>query len=144
MSGIFPKLDSQNGLRRLWGGPNFRWNLFLLALLLAECVVFGAATLALRQWMRESGVERGGAESEPEDHVGTMLLLMAWLARHRPELLDAFLADHLLPWTPHFLGIVEAASDHPFYRGLAALTRTSLEGVRAARGLAVEEPRFYR
>ena len=33
MSGIFPKLDSQNGLRRLWGGPNFRWNLFLLALL---------------------------------------------------------------------------------------------------------------
>ena len=43
MSGIFPKLDSQNGLRRLWGGPNFRWNLFLLALLLAECVVFGAA-----------------------------------------------------------------------------------------------------
>ena len=43
MSGISPKLGSQNGLRRLWGGPNFRWNLFLLALLLAECVVFGAA-----------------------------------------------------------------------------------------------------
>ena len=109
-----------------------------------DAVVFGAATLALRQWMREGGVERVGAESEPEDHVGTMLLLMAWLARHRPELLDAFLAEHLLPWAPHFLGIVETASDHPFYRGLAALTRTSLEGVRAARGLAVEEPRFYR
>ena len=43
MSGIFPKLDSQNGLRRLWGGPNFRWNLFLLILLTVECAVFGAA-----------------------------------------------------------------------------------------------------
>ena len=38
-----PKLGGQNGLRRLWNGPNFRWNLFLLVLLVAECAVFGAA-----------------------------------------------------------------------------------------------------
>ncbi len=43
MSGTSPKLGAQNGLRRLWSGPNFRWNLFLLALLLVECGVFGAA-----------------------------------------------------------------------------------------------------
>ena len=37
------KLGGQNGLRRLWNGPNFRWNLFLLVLLIGECAVFGAA-----------------------------------------------------------------------------------------------------
>ena len=43
MSDTSRKLGVRNGLNRLWSGPNFRWNLFLLALLLAECVVFGAA-----------------------------------------------------------------------------------------------------
>lgn len=109
-----------------------------------ESVVFGEATLALRQWMRARGVRRLGQEAEPEDHVGTMLSLMAWLARERPELLDEYLADHLLPWAPHFLAIVEEQAGHPFYRGLAALTRLSLEGIRANRGLRVAEPRFYR
>lgn len=37
------KLGGQGGLRRLWNGPNFRWNLFLLILLTVECAVFGAA-----------------------------------------------------------------------------------------------------
>lgn len=42
MSDKTPKLGGQSGLRRLWNGPNFRWNLFLLLLITAECVVFGA------------------------------------------------------------------------------------------------------
>lgn len=43
MSDKSSKLGGQGGLRRLWNGPNFRWNLFLLVLLVAECAVFGAA-----------------------------------------------------------------------------------------------------
>lgn len=109
-----------------------------------ESVVFGEATLALRQWMRACGVRRLGQEAEPEDHIGTMLSLMAWLARERPELLDEYLADHLLPWAPHFLVVMGEQAGHPFYRGLAALTRLSLEGIRDQRGLQVTEPRFYR
>ena len=109
-----------------------------------ETVVFGEATLVLRQWMRVSGVRRLGDEAEPEDHIGLMLQLMAWLARERPALLDEYLADHLLTWAPHFLDVMESATTHPFYRGLAALTRLSLEGIGEARGLVVEEPRFYR
>lgn len=109
-----------------------------------ETVVFGESTLALRQWMRCAGVRRLGAEAEPEDHIGTMLQLMAWLARHRPDLLDEYLADHLLTWAPHFLGIMEEQARHPLYGGLAALTRLSLEGIQDERGLVVEEPRFYR
>lgn len=28
-----------------------------------------------------------------EDHIGTMLVLLAWLAEERPELVDEFLRD---------------------------------------------------
>ena len=36
-------LGNQGALHRLLNGPNFRWNLFLVALLIVECVIFGAA-----------------------------------------------------------------------------------------------------
>lgn len=35
--------EKGDSLRRLMNGPNFRWNLFLVMLLLAECVIFGIA-----------------------------------------------------------------------------------------------------
>ena len=49
-----------------------------------ECVVFGATTLELRVWMREHGVARTADEKTPEDHIGLMLALMAWLAQNQP------------------------------------------------------------
>lgn len=109
-----------------------------------ECVVFGASTLKLRTWMRERGIERLGADAEPEDHIGLMLLLMTWIADNRPELLDEYLRDHLLPWAGHFLDLVEHEAAHPFYEGLARLAHASLEGLRVASGLQVAYPRFYR
>lgn len=35
--------EKGDSLRRLMNGPNFRWNLFLVILLLTECVIFGIA-----------------------------------------------------------------------------------------------------
>ncbi len=109
-----------------------------------ECVIFGATTLALRAWLREVGIQGPGNGKEPEDHIGLMLLLMSWIARHRPELLDGYLADHLLPWAPHFLGVVQRETQHPFFQGLALLTASSLEGIQDALSLDVTVPRFYR
>lgn len=109
-----------------------------------ECVVFGESTLALRQWMRASGIERLGGQSDPEDHIGLMLMLMTWIAQHRPELLDEFLRDHLLTWAGHFLVGMKEAAQHPFFEGLASLTRQSLEGIQRERGIDVAYPRFYR
>lgn len=108
-----------------------------------ECVVFGEATLALRAWMRRVGVARTTDERTPEDHIGLMLALLSYLAEERPELVDEYLRDHLLTWAPHYLEALEAAADHPFYQGLAALTRSTLLGLQAARGLEVALPRFY-
>lgn len=107
-------------------------------------VIFGESTLALRAWMREHGIERTVDERTPEDHIGLMLVLMAFLAQERPNLLDEYLSEHFLTWAPHYLNALEEATTHPFYAGLARLTRVTLEGIRDARGLAVVEPRFYR
>lgn len=131
--------------RRLFAGPGQKamppWGSVYTD---RECVVFGEATLALRQWMRAQGISRPGDGTEPEDHIGLMLLLLAWLARNRPALVDEYLSEHLLTWAPHFLEGVEASAVQPFFEGLALLTRTSLAAIVGLRGLQVEEPRFYR
>lgn len=109
-----------------------------------ECVIFGLTTLDLRQWMRRNGISRPDHDGEPEDHIGLMLLLMAWIARERPELLDEYLTEHLLTWAPHFLDIVEHEAQHPFLEGLACLTHSSLQGMQEVRNLDVTVPHFYR
>ena len=109
-----------------------------------ECVVFGATTLELRRWMRERGIARQTDDKTPEDHMGLMLVLMAWIARNQPEDLAEFLRLHLLTWSTHFLDQLAEAARQPFYEGLARLTKASLEGIEAELGLEVVHPRFYR
>lgn len=109
-----------------------------------ECVVFGKSTLELRAWMREQGIERLTDDKTPEDHIGLMLALMAWIAREKPEILDDFMRLHLLTWSSHFLGQLAEAAEQPFYEGLALLTKASLEGIQDELGLEVVYPRFYR
>ena len=69
---------------------------------------------------------------------------MAWLAQYQPENLEEFLRLHLLTWAGHFLDELAEAAEHPFYKGLARLTKASLDGLQDALGLEVETPRFYR
>lgn len=109
-----------------------------------ECVVFGEATLHLRAWMRERGVARSSDEKTPEDHIGLMLALMSHLCRTQPDCLDEYLCLHLLTWAPHYLEELAEEARHPFYRGLASLTRSTLSGVQEFRGLSVATPRFYK
>lgn len=109
-----------------------------------EGVVFGETTLALRQWMREKGIERLADEKTPEDHIGLMLLLMAWIAQNKPEGLEEYLSEHFLTWSSHFLAQLEDAAEQGFYEGLAGLTRSSLEGLQNTLQLEIDYPRFYR
>ncbi|MBQ9954626.1 MAG: Tat proofreading chaperone DmsD [Eggerthellaceae bacterium] len=110
----------------------------------SECVIFGESTLALRFWMRQHGIERLGDEATPEDHIGLMLELMAWISKEKPELLDEYLREHLLTWSSHFLGQLEEAANHPFYRGLASIAKLSLEGIQEELKLEVTYPRYFR
>lgn len=109
-----------------------------------ECVVFGESTLVLRAWMRAQGIARLVDDKTPEDHIGLMLVLMAWIARNQPADLDDYLRLHLLPWSSHFLDELAEAAKQPFYEGLARLAKASLEGIQSERALDVAYPRFYR
>ncbi len=106
--------------------------------------MFGETTLALRAWMREHGVARATDDKTPEDHIGLMLALMSHLCRMQPEALDDYLCGHLLTWAPHYLEELAVAARHPFYHGLAELTRSTLLGIQDFRGLSVKLPRFYK
>ncbi|MFR3091124.1 MAG: Tat proofreading chaperone DmsD [Eggerthella lenta] len=99
-----------------------------------ECVVFGATTLELRAWMRSHGIARQTDDKTPEDHMGLMLVLMAWIARNQPQDPGEFLRLHLLTWSSHFLDQLIEAAGQPFYEGLARLTKASLEGIQAELG----------
>lgn len=109
-----------------------------------ECVIFGQTTTALHEWMLEHGVVRNGDSSSPDDHIGLMLGLMAWIARDRSENLEEYLSTHLLTWASHYLGELLESADHPFYKGLAQLTKLSLDGIQQALSLDVVAPHFYR
>ena len=87
-----------------------------------ECVIFGNSLLALRDFLKRHQIAFQAQQDEPEDHIGLMLMLAAYLAETRPHLLVEFLSQHLLTWVPHFLNKLANVENHPFYQGLAQLT----------------------
>ncbi|PLR53476.1 Tat proofreading chaperone DmsD [Chimaeribacter arupi] len=107
-------------------------------------VVFGDSTLALRHWLAARGITSYHPPQEPEDHIGLLLLMAAWLAEERPADVDAFLAGHLLPWAPRYLTLLEPAAGHPFYQAAASLTRLTLAGWHKAREIEVPAKTLYR
>lgn len=109
-----------------------------------ESVLFGNSTLHLREWMRQRGIEPNLAQAEPEDHVGLMLMMASWLAANDTSSLNAFLAEHLLPWSSRYLTLLEQGAAHPFYQAVALLAQTTLEGWRQECSLSVIERELYR
>ncbi|MCT4703997.1 Tat proofreading chaperone DmsD [Enterobacteriaceae bacterium H20N1] len=96
-----------------------------------ENVLFGDSMLELRQWMRENGIAHQTEQNEPDDHIGTLLMLAAWLAEQgHQQRVDELLARHLLPWAGRFLELFTQKAAHPFYQGLGELTRLTLAGWR--------------
>ncbi|CAM3614536.1 Tat proofreading chaperone DmsD [Rahnella bruchi] len=108
-----------------------------------ESVVFGDSTLTLRQWMRENGIEPHLTQAEPEDHIGLLLMMAAWLAENSPALLNEFLTMHLLPWAGRYLELLRQKAEHPFYVGVAALAESTLCGWKQQRGLEVNAVDLY-
>ncbi|AWH89903.1 Tat proofreading chaperone DmsD [Limnobaculum parvum] len=91
-----------------------------------ESVIFGHSTLVLRQWQASLGIEVQQQQREPEDHIGLLLMLAAWLAENQPEQLTILLGEHVLPWSGRCLTLLEERAEHPFYQGIARLTTLSL------------------
>ncbi|MGK3226569.1 Tat proofreading chaperone DmsD [Enterobacter soli] len=110
-----------------------------------ESVLFGESTLALRQWMRENAIAFEMQKNEPEDHIGTLLMLAAWLAENgRDTQCDQLLAWHLLPWSHRFLSVFIDNAGHPFYIALGKLAQLTLADWQSTLLIPVAEKPLYR
>lgn len=108
-----------------------------------EQVILGDSLVELRRWMNSSGIAVIDGKCEPEDHIGKMLMLLGWLAESKPKLIDEYLAEHLMPWAPRYLDLLEASAIQPFYKGLAVLTKTTLSGIVDVLGVTVTEKQLF-
>lgn len=110
-----------------------------------ESVLFGDSTLAMRQWMRDNNIVFEMQQNEPEDHIGTLLLLAAWLTENqRYEARDRLLAWHLLPWSTRFLAVFVEQAGHPFYTALGRLAQLTLADWQSKLLIPVADKPLYR
>lgn len=131
--------------QRLFIGPNTLptppWGSVYLD---PESVIFGNSLLALRDFLHRHQIAFQAQQDEPEDHIGLMLLLAAYLAENRPHLVVEFLREHFLTWALHFLTLLTQVENAPFYQGLAMLTQQVLEQWKSTLHIEVPKMKFYR
>ena len=83
----------------------------------------------LRRDMQKLGVERVGNQNEPEDHIASVLEMMAGFidGSYGTALpLDRqkqFFAPHVNSWAPHFFSDLESANNSVLYAPLATIGR---------------------
>ncbi|QPB43313.1 Tat proofreading chaperone DmsD [Rodentibacter haemolyticus] len=109
-----------------------------------ECVIFGNSLLALRDFLRRHQITFQAQQDEPEDHIGLMFMLAAYLAENRPHLVIEFLRNHFLTWALHFLAQLNQAENAPFYQGLATIAEHTLQQWKMDLHIDVPKVRFYR
>jgi TorA maturation chaperone TorD len=110
-----------------------------------EQVLFGESTTQLRRWMQEKGIACQHAAREPEDSMGLMLKLAAWLAEQgQAQALDELLAWHFMPWAGRFLELFVQHAQHPFYQALGELTQITLADWRSGLLIPVGQKVLFR
>lgn len=92
-----------------------------------EAVVFGDSLLQLRSFMNKYGIKAELSENVPEDHIGIMLMLTAYIADTQPEVLAEFLSKHFFTWVWRYLELLAQQDEAPFYQGLALVTQATLK-----------------
>ncbi|WP_310606665.1 Tat proofreading chaperone DmsD [Buttiauxella brennerae] len=109
-----------------------------------EQVLFGDSMLELRRWMRKNDISNEQETNEPDDHIGLLLMLAAWLAEEGlHQKVDELLAWHILPWSGRFLELFIANAEHPFYLALGELTQITLADWRAEMLIPVASKELY-
>jgi TorA maturation chaperone TorD len=85
----------------------------------------------VRNDLRDLGIERDPAMTEPEDHLAILLDCMAGLVSGRieaePDAARAFFVRHLEPWAGRFFSDLERAKAARFYRTVGGLGRAFIE-----------------
>ncbi|OOF43334.1 DMSO reductase maturation protein DsmD [Rodentibacter trehalosifermentans] len=137
--------DISEQYQRLFIGPNELpappWGSVYLD---PESVIFGNSQLALRDFLRHHQIAFQAQQDEPEDHIGLMLMLAAYLAENRPHLIAEFLREHLLIWALHFFKQLAKVENAPFYQGIALLTEQTLQQWQSTLHIDIPKVKFYR
>ena len=110
----------------------------------SDRVLYGWTWVELREWLRSHGIAGTYQENDPEDHLGRLLILAGDVARCEPQLFCELLADHIMPWAPHCLELLEAGTTAPTYRGVFVLTRATLQDIAGLLGIVPAARRLYR
>jgi TorA maturation chaperone TorD len=104
--------------------------------------VQGRPLADLRQTLSRLGIELSDEQSEPEDHAGVLLEIMAGMAQGGWEgplgTERAFFSEHLEPWISRFFADLERTQSARFYATVGTLGRTFIEIER--RGFELSEP----
>lgn len=97
--------------------------------------VHGRPLANVRQELQRLSLERAAGHSEPEDHAGILLEIMARLAAERVThgaTDQSFFEDHLAPWIGRFFSDLERASSARFYAAVGKLGTTLVDIERGA------------
>jgi len=93
--------------------------------------LYGRPLARLRETLQKLGIEKSPERTEPEDHAGFVLEVMAGLvAGDLPAPKDtdhAFFEEHLAPWLRRFFADLEKSKTGDFYRCVGQLGRTFIE-----------------
>ena len=85
----------------------------------------------VREDLDALGIERAGTSREPEDHIATLLEVMAGLARGEFEADFAeqarFFERHLKPWASRMFVDLEMSGSANFYRAVGRVGRVFME-----------------
>ncbi|MBY6188506.1 molecular chaperone TorD family protein [Marinobacter hydrocarbonoclasticus] len=103
----------------------------------------GPSTQALVQFYQHYGIVVSTQLNEPVDHIGLMLSALSSLLEDELKKGDGvaldcarvLLAEHLLPWSERFCDKLADAAETPYYRGLAALISSVLNGLKVDLGV---------
>lgn len=109
-----------------------------------ESVIFGESLLNLRTFLQKYQIEFSQNMNEPEDHFGLMLMLAAFLAEQKTNILAEYLTEHLFTWAYRYLTLLSEQTDYPFYQGIALLTQDTLQFWQEQANLQIKTPLLYR
>lgn len=140
-----PKSNIDDAYLRLFIGPNKieipPWGSVWLD---SDCVIFGNSTIELRQWMDSYHINYLSRNEIPEDHIGLLLSLSAWLSdKGDISKINELLSFHILPWAITYLKIMKDHANSEFYSAISGFTLENLILWQVGNNIPIERKKIH-
>ncbi|MGI2172362.1 TorD/DmsD family molecular chaperone [Shewanella sp. MF05960] len=109
-----------------------------------ENLICSKTTIAFQIFCDINGIQFDLQQKEPIDHIGLMLaVLSALIVQGNQQGVHELLAEHLMPWAPRMLQLVEEQSKTNLYQGVAILARELLLFLTRTHGVTPKKIPLY-